>query len=41
MPRSIFEIESAREVALEANSFSKPIGIIGMHLGRTVVPLEL
>ncbi len=40
MPRSIFEIESAREGALEVNSFSKPIGFTGVRLGWTVVPRE-
>jgi LL-diaminopimelate aminotransferase len=41
LPRSIFEIEGAREVALEVNSFSKPIGFTGVRLGWTVVPEEL
>jgi LL-diaminopimelate aminotransferase len=41
LPRSIFEIEGAREVALEVNSFSKPIGFTGVRLGWTVVPREL
>lgn len=41
LPRSIFEIDGAREVALEVNSFSKPIGFTGVRLGWTVVPEEL
>lgn len=41
MPRSIFEIEGSRFVALEVNSFSKPIGFTGVRLGWTVVPQEL
>jgi LL-diaminopimelate aminotransferase len=41
LPRSIFEIDGAREVALEVNSFSKPIGFTGVRLGWTVVPREL
>lgn len=41
LPRSIFEIEGAREVALEISSFSKPIGFTGVRLGWTVVPAEL
>ena len=41
LPKSIFEIEGSREVALEVNSFSKPIGFTGVRLGWTVVPQEL
>lgn len=41
MPRSIFEIEASRFVAIEVNSFSKPIGFTGVRLGWTVVPQEL
>jgi LL-diaminopimelate aminotransferase len=41
LPKSIFEIEGAREVALEVNSFSKPIGFTGVRLGWSVVPKEL
>lgn len=40
-PKSIFEIDGAREVAIEINSFSKPIGFTGVRLGWTVVPKEL
>ena len=41
LPKSIFEVEGARGVALEVNSFSKPIGFTGVRLGWTVVPEEL
>jgi LL-diaminopimelate aminotransferase len=41
LPRSIFEIEGARNVAIEVNSFSKPVGFTGVRLGWTVVPTEL
>jgi LL-diaminopimelate aminotransferase len=41
VPKSIFEIEGAREVALECNSFSKYAGFTGVRLGWTVVPDEL
>ena len=41
LPKSIFEIKGAKEVAIEVNSFSKPIGFTGVRLGWTVVPGEL
>ncbi len=41
LPKSIFEIEGSKEVAIEINSFSKPIGFTGVRLGWTVVPKEL
>ncbi len=41
LPRSIFEIDGAREVAIEVSSFSKPIGFTGIRLGWTVVPDQL
>jgi LL-diaminopimelate aminotransferase len=41
LPRSIFEVEGAREVAIEINSFSKSIGFTGVRLGWTIVPKEL
>ncbi len=41
LPKSIFEIEGAREVAIEVNSFSKMAGFTGIRLGWTVVPKEL
>ena len=40
-PRSIFEIEGAREVAIEINSLSKPAGFTGVRLGWTAVPEAL
>jgi LL-diaminopimelate aminotransferase len=41
LPKSIFEVEGSRDVAIEVNSFSKPIGFTGVRLGWTVVPQEL
>jgi LL-diaminopimelate aminotransferase len=41
LPRSIFEIEGARECAIEVNSFSKTAGFTGVRLGWTIVPREL
>jgi LL-diaminopimelate aminotransferase len=41
LPKSIFELEGARECAVEVNSFSKPAGFTGVRLGWTVVPKEL
>ena len=41
LPKSIYEIKGAREVAIEISSFSKPIGFTGVRLGWTVVPNEL
>jgi LL-diaminopimelate aminotransferase len=41
VPKSIFEIEGAKEVAIEINSFSKPIGFTGVRLGWSIVPEEL
>jgi len=41
LPKSIFEIEGARECAIEVNSFSKPIGFTGVRLGWSTVPKEL
>ncbi|KAL7460553.1 hypothetical protein ACHAXS_001000 [Conticribra weissflogii] len=41
VPKSIFEIEGAREVAIEVNSFSKYAGFTGVRLGWTIVPDEL
>lgn len=41
LPKSIFEIEGAREVALEISSFSKIAGFTGVRLGWTVIPEEL
>lgn len=41
LPRSIYEIEGARECAIEINSFSKWAGFTGVRLGWTVVPTDL
>ncbi|MDE6557066.1 MAG: LL-diaminopimelate aminotransferase, partial [Duncaniella sp.] len=41
VPRSIYEIDGAREVAIEFRSFSKTAGFTGIRLGYTVVPMEL
>jgi len=40
LPKSIFEIESAREVAIEFRSFSKSAGFTGTRCAYTVVPQE-
>jgi LL-diaminopimelate aminotransferase len=40
VPHSIYEIEGAREVALESRSFSKNAGFTGMRLAYTVVPKQ-
>jgi len=40
-PRTIYEIEGAREVAIESNSFSKLAGFTGVRLGWTVCPKEI
>jgi LL-diaminopimelate aminotransferase len=41
LPKSIYEIEEARQCAIEVNSFSKPVGFTGVRLSWAVVPLEL
>ncbi len=41
LPKSIFEIEGAKKVAIELNSFSKLAGFTGIRLGWSVVPKEL
>ena len=41
LPTSVFEIEGARECAVEFCSFSKSAGFTGMRCGWTVVPHEL
>lgn len=41
IPRSIFEIEGARDVAIEFRSFSKNAGFTGVRCALTVVPKEL
>ncbi|MFC1769378.1 LL-diaminopimelate aminotransferase [Nanoarchaeota archaeon] len=40
-PKSILEIEGAKEVAIEINSFSKSAGFTGLRLGWSAVPKEL
>lgn len=41
VPHSIYEIEGAREVAIEFRSFSKTAGFTGTRCAFTVVPKEL
>ncbi len=41
LPRSIYQIEGAKECAIEINSFSKMAGFTGVRLGWTIVPQEL
>lgn len=41
VPHSIYEIEGAREVAVEIRSFSKTAGFTGVRCSYTVVPHEL
>jgi LL-diaminopimelate aminotransferase len=41
IPHSIYEIEGAREVAIEFRSFSKTAGFTGMRCAYTVVPKGL
>jgi LL-diaminopimelate aminotransferase len=41
LPRSIFEIEGARECAVEMRSFSKRAGFTGLRCAYTVVPREV
>jgi LL-diaminopimelate aminotransferase len=40
-PKTIFEIEGARKIAIETNSFSKLAGFTGVRLGWTVVPKDI
>ncbi|HEY7649340.1 MAG TPA: LL-diaminopimelate aminotransferase, partial [Methylomirabilota bacterium] len=40
VPHSIYEVDGAREVAIESRSFSKNAGFTGMRLAYTVVPRE-
>ena len=40
LPHSIYEVEGAREVAIESRSYSKNAGFTGMRLAYTVVPKE-
>ncbi len=41
LPRSIYEVDSAKQCAIEINSFSKSAGFTGVRLGWTVVPFDL
>lgn len=41
LPKSIYEIEGAQDVAIEVNSFSKLAGFTGVRLGWTVIPHKL
>ncbi|MCM1332577.1 MAG: LL-diaminopimelate aminotransferase [Bacteroides sp.] len=41
IPRSIYEIPGAKEVAIEFRSYSKTAGFTGIRCGYTVVPKEL
>lgn len=41
LPKSIYEIEGAKKVAIEISSFSKIAGFTGVRLGWTIVPKEL
>jgi LL-diaminopimelate aminotransferase len=41
LPRSIFEVENAKQCAIEINSFSKEAGFTGVRLGWSVVPKDL
>lgn len=41
LPKSIYEIEGAKECAIEINSFSKFAGFTGVRLGWTIVPKAL
>jgi len=38
LPKTIYEIDSADQCAIEVNSFSKPAGFTGVRLGWSVVP---
>ncbi|GMO58332.1 MAG: LL-diaminopimelate aminotransferase [Treponemataceae bacterium] len=41
LPKSIYEIDGAKECAIEISSFSKPAGFTGVRLGWSIVPKEL
>ena len=41
IPLSIYEVEGAREVAIECNSFSKTAGFTGTRCAYTVIPHEV
>ncbi len=40
LPKSIYEIEGARDCSIEIQSFSKMAGFTGVRLGWTIVPME-
>jgi LL-diaminopimelate aminotransferase len=40
VPHSIYEIEGAREVAIESRSYSKSAGFTGLRLAYTIVPKD-
>ena len=41
LPHSIYEIEGAKQCAIECRSFSKTAGFTGVRCGYTVIPKEL
>eukprot|EP00922_Rhytidocystis_sp_ex-Travisia-forbesii_P022621 GHVS01033113.1.p1 GENE.GHVS01033113.1~~GHVS01033113.1.p1 ORF type:complete len:428 (-),score=43.02 GHVS01033113.1:121-1404(-) len=41
IPKSIYEIDGAKKVAMETSSFSKLVGFTGVRLGWTVCPKDL
>lgn len=41
LPKSIYAIPGAKEVAIELSSFSKTVGFTGVRLGWSVVPKQL
>lgn len=41
LPKSIYEIEGAKEVAIEVGSFSKSFGFTGLRLGWATLPKNL
>ena len=41
LPRSIYEVKGAKEVAIEVSSFSKSIGFTGVRLGWVIIPNQL
>ena len=41
LPHSIYEIEGAKECAIEFRSFSKTAGFTGIRCGYTIIPKEL
>lgn len=41
LPKSIYEVKGAKEVAIEVSSFSKSIGFTGVRLGWAIIPNQL